>query len=104
MRSLIAADLSFEFLSRIECQLLYVSISYSIGDGEWSDLGFADSLIPLFKAQEIVVKHLKGLCHAICYLFYKLKCVFGIEFTFKFALNLHEIPTFQCCYIYLYHI
>ena len=30
---------------------------------------------PCFKTQEITAKHLKGLCHAICYLFYKLKSV-----------------------------
>ena len=34
VRSLIAADLSFAFLSLIKCQLLYVSISYCILKGE----------------------------------------------------------------------
>ena len=48
VRSLIAADLSFEFLSFIKCQYTSYCMSAS-GTVYWgSNLGLADSLIPLF--------------------------------------------------------
>ena len=89
VRSLIAADLSFEFLSLIDCQLLYVSIWYcmlGVVNGQIWDLPTHWFLC--FKTQEIVAQHiLKGLCHAICYLF----CKQNVSLVLNSHSNLHWI-------------